>query len=38
MKTAAVSTSSLLAALNAGMLAQSGVKKVLVDLTVVAQR
>ena len=38
MKTAAVSTSSLLAALNAGMLAQSGVKKVLIDLTVVAQR
>jgi predicted molibdopterin-dependent oxidoreductase YjgC len=37
-KSAAQSTSDLLAALNAGMLAQSAVKKVLVDLTVAVQR
>jgi len=37
-KSAAHSTSDLLAALNAGMLAQSAVKKVLVDLTVAVQR
>ena len=38
VKPAAVSTSSLLTALNAGLLSQSAVKKVLIDLTAVAQR